>query len=79
MIEAILCDKKQILLSSCYLNGEYGINGVFVGVPAKLGANGVEEIIKLNLSPSELSALQASAESVRKNVERMAEVPTVNA
>jgi len=79
MIEAILYDKKQILLSSCYLSGQYGIDGVFVGVPAKLGANGVEDIMQLNLTPTELQALQASAESVRKNVERMAEVTKVNA
>ncbi|MEY3369791.1 MAG: hypothetical protein RLZZ361_461 [Cyanobacteriota bacterium] len=79
MIEAILYDKKQILLASCYLSGQYGIDGVFVGVPAKLGANGVEDIIKLNLTEIELQALQASAESVRKNVARMAEVTKVSA
>jgi malate dehydrogenase len=79
MIEAILYDKKQILLSSCYLDGQYGIHGVFVGVPAKLGANGVEDIIKLNLTEAELNALKASADSVRKNVERMTEVTKINA
>jgi malate dehydrogenase len=50
-----------------------------VGVPAKLGANGVEDIIKLNLTEAELNALKASADSVRKNVERMTEVTKINA
>lgn len=74
MIDAILNDKKQILPSSCMLTGQYGIKGVFVGVPAKLGANGIEDIIELKLSDKELADLRASAESVRKNVERMAEI-----
>lgn len=74
MIEAILNDKKQILTSSCLLKGQYGINGVFVGVPAKLGANGIEEILELKLSGQELTDLKASAESVRKNVARLAEI-----
>lgn len=74
MIDAILHDKKQILPSSCYLEGEYGINGVFVGVPAKLGSSGIEEIIELKLNESELSNLKSSAESVRSNVAKMDEL-----
>ena len=72
MIEAILTDRKHILPCSCYLEGEYGINGVFVGVPTKLGQNGIEEILELKLSESELADLQSSASSVKTNVEKMA-------
>jgi len=74
MIDAIINDKKQILTSSCYLTGQYGINGVYVGVPAKLGANGIEQILELKLSADELAALQASANSVKTNVARMQEI-----
>ncbi len=74
MIDAILNDKKQILTSSCMLTGQYGINGVFVGVPAKLGSNGIEEILELKLNESELKALKASAESVKTNVAKMNEL-----
>ncbi len=74
MIEAILFDKKQILPCSCLLTGQYGIDGVFVGVPTKLGANGIEEILELKLTPDELKALQASANSVRNNVKKLAEL-----
>jgi malate dehydrogenase len=68
MVEAILKDKKKILPCAAYLEGEYGINGLFVGVPAKLGANGIEEIIQVKLSPEENAALQKSANSVRELV-----------
>ncbi len=68
MIQAILQDSKAILPCSCYLDGEYGIKGVFVGVPTKLGANGIEDILEIKLNPEELKALQSSAESVRKNI-----------
>ena len=50
MIDAILNDKKQILPSSCMLSGQYGISGVYVGVPAKLGKDGIEQIMELNLN-----------------------------
>lgn len=71
MIQAILQDTKKILPCSCYLEGEYGIDGVFVGVPTKLGANGIEQILEINLSDEEKAALKASAESVKTNVQRM--------
>ena len=61
MIQAIVQDKKMILPCSCYLEGQYGIEGVFVGVPTKLGANGIEEILEIKLSDDELKALKASA------------------
>lgn len=71
MVEAILFDKKEILPCTAYLNGEYGINGLYVGVPVKLGAAGAEQIIELKLNDEELSALQKSADSVKELVDIM--------
>jgi len=68
MVEAILKDKKKILPCAAYLDGEYGIQGLFVGVPVKLGARGVEQIIQIKLTPEEHAALQKSAASVRELV-----------
>jgi malate dehydrogenase len=68
MVDSILLDKKMIMPCSVYLEGEYGINGLFVGVPAKLGAKGVEEIIKLDLTEDEQAALKKSADSVKELV-----------
>ena len=66
MVEAILKDKKKILPCAAYLEGEYGIQGLFVGVPVKLGARGIEEIIQIKLTPDEQKALQKSADSVKE-------------
>jgi malate dehydrogenase len=66
MTEAILKDKKKILPCAVYLEGEYGIQGLFVGVPVKLGAKGVEEIIQIKLTPEENAALQKSSSSVKE-------------
>ena len=68
MVNAILKDKKKILPTACYLEGEYGINGLFMGVPAKLGAKGIEEIIEIHLTNEERTALQKSAASVEELV-----------
>jgi malate dehydrogenase len=68
MVEAILKDKKKILPCATLLEGEYGINGLFVGVPVKLGSGGVEEIIQINLTTEERAALQKSAASVQELV-----------
>jgi malate dehydrogenase len=68
MVEAILKDKKKILPCAAYLEGEYGIKGLYVGVPIKLGARGVEQIIEIKLTPEENAALQKSAASVRELV-----------
>jgi malate dehydrogenase len=68
MVEAIIKDKKKILPCAAYLEGEYGINGLFVGVPVKLGANGIEEIIQINLTTEERAALQKSAAAVQELV-----------
>ena len=56
MVEAILKDKKKIVPCAAYLEGEYGINGLFVGVPCKLGSNGIEKIIEIKLTPEEQAA-----------------------
>jgi malate dehydrogenase len=69
MVEAILKDKKKILPCCVYLTGEYGINGLFVGVPVKLGARGLDRIFVIDLSPEEQAALHKSAEAVRELVE----------
>lgn len=66
MVEAILKDKKKILPCSVYLDGEYGISGLFVGVPVKLGAGGVEQIIQIKLTDAEKSALHKSANAVKE-------------
>jgi len=68
MCEAILMDKKKIMPCAAYLEGEYGIKGLFVGVPCKLGARGVEQIIEIKLLPEERAALEKSAASVRELV-----------
>ena len=66
MVEAILKDKKKILPCAAYLTGEYGINGLYVGVPCKLGAKGLEQIIEIKLTAEEQAALQRSADSVKE-------------
>jgi malate dehydrogenase len=68
IVDAILKDKKKILPCSVYLEGEYGINGLFVGVPVKLGARGIDEIIQIKLTPEEKAALDKSAAAVRELV-----------
>ena len=67
MIEAIVKDRKRILPCTTLLEGQYGIENVFCGVPVKLGKNGVEQLLEINLSPSELKALQDSAAIVEEN------------
>jgi len=72
MVEAILLDRKQILPCAAFLEGEYGIDGLYAGVPVKLGAKGIEEIIEVELTDSEAAALKASADSVQELVDIMA-------
>jgi malate dehydrogenase len=69
MVEAILRDKKKILPCSVYLQGEYGIRDLFVGVPVKVGARGLEEIIQITLTPEEDAALKKSAAAVKELVD----------
>jgi malate dehydrogenase len=66
MIDAIFKDRKRILPCAAYLEGEYGIHGVFVGVPVKLGARGIEQIVEIKLTPEEQAALEKSAAAVRE-------------
>ena len=68
MVEAILKDKKKILPCAAYLNGEYGIKGLYVGVPVKLGAKGIEQIIEIKLTAEEKTALDKSAAAVKELV-----------
>jgi malate dehydrogenase len=68
MVEAILKDKKKILPCAAYLNGEYGVDGLYVGVPCKLGARGLEQIIEIKLTDEEHAALHKSAASVKELV-----------
>ncbi|HTK37666.1 MAG TPA: malate dehydrogenase [Pyrinomonadaceae bacterium] len=69
MAEAILKDKKKILPCAVFLEGEYGVNNLFVGVPVKLGKNGVEQIIEINLTNDERAALQKSAGAVQELID----------
>ena len=72
MVESILFDKKEVLPCTVYLEGEYGVEGLFVGVPVKLGAGGAEEIVVFDLTDEEAAALQSSADAVRELVDVMA-------
>ena len=69
MIEAILRNQSRLLPAATYLQGEYGLNDIFLGVPCRLGCQGVESILEVSLTESEKEALHTSAQSVRKNVE----------
>ncbi len=71
MTAAIVHDKKRILPCAAYLTGQYGIHDLFVGVPIKLGAKGVESIIEIGLTPEETTALQKSADEVRENIAKL--------
>ncbi len=71
MVEAILLDKKKIVPCSVFLQGEYGVRDLFVGVPIKLGAKGLEKIIEIKLTPDEQAAFGKSAAAVRELVEKL--------
>src|SRR5437764_12297820 len=66
MVEAILKDKKKILPCAAYLEGEYGIKGLYVGVPVKLGTKGIEQVIQIKLTSEEQAALNKSADAVKE-------------
>jgi malate dehydrogenase len=68
MVDAVMLDEKRVLPCTAYLEGEYGIDGLYMGVPVKLGAGGIEEIVELGLTDEEQSALEASADAVREVV-----------
>jgi malate dehydrogenase len=69
MVESILKDKKKVLPCAVYLQGEYGIRDLFVGVPVKLGRGGVEKVFEIKLKPDEEAALKKSADAVAELVE----------
>jgi malate dehydrogenase len=65
MVDSVMLDEHRVLPCTAYLEGEYGIDGLYMGVPVKLGAGGVEEIVELDLGDDERAALDASADAVR--------------
>jgi len=69
MVESILKDKKKVLPCAAYLEGEYGIRDLFVGVPVKLGSQGIEQVLQIRLQPDEQAALQKSADAVKELVD----------
>jgi malate dehydrogenase len=75
MVDSIVFDQKRLLPCAAYCDGEYGIDGLFVGVPVKLGKEGVEDIVEIELSDGEREALQRSAAAVRELVDAMAALP----
>ena len=74
MVEAILNDRHEILPCAALLHGEYGVEGLFVGVPVKLGRSGIEEIVEIELTDTERTAFERSAEAVRELVEKLGEL-----
>jgi malate dehydrogenase len=66
MAEAILLDQKRVLPCAAYLDGEYGVSGIYMGVPVLLGARGVEKIFELDLTPDERALLDKSVEHVQR-------------
>ena len=68
MVDAVMLDEKRVLPCTAYLEGEYGIDGLYMGVPAKLGAAGIEQILEIDLDDSEQAALAKSADAVREVV-----------
>jgi malate dehydrogenase len=71
MIESIVKNKNRILPGAAFLQGEYGLNGVCVGVPVKLGRKGIEQIMELKLTPDEMAALKKSADDVKANIAKV--------
>lgn len=71
MVESILLNRRRIIPAAAYLRGEYGLNGLFMGVPVQLGRQGVDAVVELNLSSRELAALHSSAKSVQSSIESL--------
>jgi malate dehydrogenase len=69
MAEAFLKDKKRVLPCAAYLNGEYGVKGIYVGVPVVIGEKGVEKIVEINLNPDEKKAFDTSVAAVKKLID----------
>ncbi len=73
MVEAILTDSKEVMSVCSYIDGQYGIDDLYMNIPTRLGKNGVEEIVEFDLTDEELAALRASAESVRAGLANLPE------
>jgi malate dehydrogenase len=71
MVESIIFNQPRILPVAAYLQGQYGLEDIFIGVPCRLGSHGIESILELELTPQEQSELQTSADTVRKNLDRL--------
>jgi len=71
MVEAVILDRKQVMPCATYLQGEYGIENTVIGVPVKLGRNGVEQVIELKLTAEEKAALASSAKVIQEAVATM--------
>lgn len=71
MAESVILDRKRVLPCACYLSGQYGLKDVYVGVPARLGRGGVEQVLELELSPAEKEALARSAQDVSENIAKL--------
>ena len=71
MVDSVVNDKKRVLPCACHLSGQYGLKDVYVGVPAKLGSRGVEEVIELELTDQDRAALNKSAEDVKSNIAKL--------
>jgi len=74
MVEAFMLDKKEVLPAAAYLEGEYGVKGLYAGVPVVIGGNGVEKVIEIDLTPAEKTAFESSVGHVRELVEAMDKV-----
>ncbi|BAQ64840.1 malate dehydrogenase [Geminocystis sp. NIES-3709] len=78
MIESVLLNQSRLLPAAVYLQGEYGLNDIFLGVPCRLGYCGVEQVLEINLTTKEIDALQESARSVRDNIDLALTQLTIN-
>jgi malate dehydrogenase len=74
MAEAVIKDKKEVLPCAAYLQGEYNLNDIVVGVPVKLGKNGIEKIVDFKLTADELNSLKKSSEAVRALVSTLGNI-----
>lgn len=74
MVASILCNQSRLVPAAAYLQGEYGLHDIFIGVPCLLGCRGVEKVLELSLTDAERAALHTSAQSVRQNVQRANEI-----
>jgi malate dehydrogenase len=71
MVKSILLNENKILSCCVHLNGEYGLKDIYCGVPVRLSQNGVEEIVKIDLTKDELASLKKSSDAVRQNIKKL--------